>query len=142
MPDADLLGQVWLFRRASKESLEKLATFAFNKVYQAGEVIVEEGNAGNGIYMITSGKVEVIKDLASGSPRRIGVLDKGELFGEMALMDEQPRSATVRAIEETSCLGIDRSVFLAQILKDPNVAITMIQALAQRLREADKNFSE
>ena len=118
MADADLLGQVWLFYRASKESLEKLASFAFNKIYQAGEVIVEEGHAGNGIYMITSGKVEVIKDLASGSPRRIAVLDKGQLFGEMALMDEQPRSATVRAIEETSCLGIDRSVFLAQLQKD------------------------
>ncbi len=86
MSTADLLGEVWLFHNANKASLETLAAFAFNREYKAGDVIMEEGQTGNGMYMITEGKVEVLKgDLAS--PQRVAELGKGEVFGEMALLD-------------------------------------------------------
>ncbi len=139
MSTADLLGEVWLFHNANKASLEKLAAFAFNREYKAGDVIMEEGQTGNGMYMITEGKVEVLKgDLAS--PQRVAELGKGEVFGEMALLDELPRSASVRALEDTTCIGIDRFLFISQLQKDPAVAITMIQVLAERLREANENL--
>ena len=64
-------------------------------------------------------------------------LGKGEVFGEMALLDELPRSASVRAVTDTTCVGIDRFLFVTQLTKDPQVAITMIQVLARRLRETD-----
>ena len=140
MADADLLAGVWLFHRASEESLEKLAAFAFTKSYKPGEIVFEEGHTGNGLYVITSGKVEVIKGLNTGKEQRVAVLGEGEVFGEMALLDELPRSASVRTLEDTTCLGIDRWLFISQLLKDPQVAITMIQVLAQRLREADESI--
>ncbi len=142
MANADLLAGVWLFQNASQESLEQLAAFAFTKTYNTGDVVVEEGQTGNGVYIITEGKVEVVKGLTSANPQRIATLDQGEVFGEMALLDEQPRSASVRALETTTCVGIDRWLFISQVLKDPNVAITMMQVLAQRLRETGAAPSE
>ncbi len=139
---AEILAGVWLFQNASKESLEKLAAFAFNRTYKTGDVIVEEGQTGNGVYVIAEGKVEVIKGMGSASPQRVAVLDQGEVFGEMALLDELPRSASVRALEDTTCVGIDRWLFINQLMKDPQVAITMMQVLAQRLRETGATASE
>ena len=140
MADADLLSEVWLFRDASKESLEQLAAFAFNKSYAPGDVVFEEGQTGNGLYMITTGKVEIVKNMGAANEQQLAVLGSGEVFGEMALLEERPRSASVRVLEDTHCLGIDRFLFLTQLTKDPQVAITMIQVLAQRLREMDERL--
>ena len=76
MADADLLAEVWLFRDASKESLEQLAAFAFNKTYAPGDVVFEEGQTGNGLYMITSGKVEVIKNMGAGGLSGLPLADR------------------------------------------------------------------
>ena len=126
----------------SRESLDKLAAFSFSKSYAPGEVIIEEGRTGNGVYAITSGRVEVVKGLNSGNPRRLAVLGQGEVFGEMALLDEWPRSASVRTLEDTACIGIDRWLFLAQLRKEPEVAIAMLQVLVRRLRETDARLAE
>lgn len=140
MSTADHLASVWLFRNASRESLECLAAFAFQREFEAGDVIMREGQTGNGLYIITAGTVEVVKGLESPNPQRVATLGEGDVFGEMALLDELPRSASVRAIGPTACLGIDRFLFLTQIQKDPTVAITMLQVLARRLREMDENL--
>jgi CRP/FNR family cyclic AMP-dependent transcriptional regulator len=135
MADADLLEKVWLFHRLGRESLEKLAAFAFRKTYKSGDVIVEEGQTGNGLFVIDEGKVEVIRRLGSQRPERLAVLGAGDVFGEMALIDELPRSASVRAVDDTTCVGIDRFLFISQLYKDPELAITMLQVLARRLRD-------
>ena len=142
MSDSDILGQIWLFADMSRESLDKLAVFSFNKSYGPGEVIIEEGRTGNGVYAIASGQVEVVKDLNSENPLRLAVLGQGEVFGEMALLDDWPRSASVRTLENTTCVGIDRWLFLAQLRKEPEVAIAMLQVLARRLRETDARLTE
>ncbi len=141
MTTADLLAGVWLFRNTSRDSLEKLAAFAFHREFKAGDVIMREGQTGNGLYIITTGKVDVIKGLDCPTPRKVATLGVGDVFGEMALIDEMPRSASVQAVEDTSCLGIDRFLFLTQLQKDPSVAITMLEVLARRLREMDENLA-
>jgi CRP-like cAMP-binding protein len=135
--NADVLSGVWLFAGLDRERLEKLATFTFSKSYTPGDSIVEEGRTGNGLYVITSGRVEVVKAFNTERATRLAVLEAGEFFGEMALLTEWPRSATVRAIEPTACVGIDRWLFLEQLRKDAQLAIVMLQALAKRLRETD-----
>lgn len=142
MADSDILANVWLFSGMSKESLDKLASFTFTKSYKASDVIIEEGRTGNGLYVITSGKVEVIKGAQLETAKRLATLATGDFFGEMSLLDEWPRSATVRALEETSCLGIDRWLFLGQLRKDPQLAIVMLQAMARRLRETDARLAQ
>ena len=137
MSVGDVLSNIWLFAGMDKERLEKLATFTFSKHLSAGEVIFEEGQTGNGLYVIISGRVEVVQGMHSDKPRRLVTLNQGEFFGEMALLDDLPRSASVRALDDTTCVGIDRWLFPTQIRKDPQIAVTMLQTMARRLRETD-----
>ncbi len=137
MSDSEILANVWLFSGMDQERRERLATFTFTRSYKPDDIIVEEGRTGNGLYVITSGRVEVVKAFKTESARRIATLAKGDFFGEMALLAEWPRSATVRALEETTCVGIDRWLFLTQLRSDPELAIVMLQAMALRLRETD-----
>ena len=141
MSIADALSEVWLFSGVSKEHLEKLAAFTFSRDYKSGDMIVEEGRTGNGLYIIVSGQVEVVKALNTERATRLATLSKGEFFGEMALLGEFPRTATVRALTDVACVGVDRWLFLNQLGKDPQLAITMLQAMAGRLRTTDANLT-
>ncbi len=142
MSNADALAGVWLFSGVDRSHLEKLAVFTFTRSYKSGETIVEEGRTGNGLYIVMSGRVEVVKALNTERARHLATLGQGDFFGEMALLCEWPRSATVRAIEDTTCVGIDRWLFLSELGKDARLAIVMLQAMAQRLRDADARLTQ
>ena len=105
-------------------------------------MIVEEGRTGNGMYAIISGNVEAVKALGTEQERVLNRLGSGEVFGEMALLGEWPRTATVRALDEVECLGIDRWVFLTQLERHPQVGIRLLQVLAQKLRDSDERLVE
>ena len=92
--------------------------------------------------MIASGTVEVIKGLGTDQERVVATRGAGEVFGEMALLGEWPRTATVRALDDVKCLGIDRWVFLTQLERQPQVGVRMLQILAQRLRASDARLAE
>ena len=98
---------------------------------------MEEGHTGNGLYVVVSGKVEVVKGLGTEHQRILASRESGEVIGEMALLGEWPKTASVRALDEVECIGIDRWVFLSQLERHPQVGIRMLQVLAQRLRESD-----
>jgi CRP/FNR family cyclic AMP-dependent transcriptional regulator len=130
-----VLGSVQLFAGLEPESLSRLESFTFRKTFAPGELIVEEGRTGNGLYVVLSGEVEVIKGLEGGRPETLAKLGAGEPFGEMALLGEWPRMASVRATTDVECLGMDRWVFLAHLNREPGLAVKMLQILAQRLAE-------
>ena len=135
--EAELLSAVPLFAGLDPRSRRSIHAFAFRRTFAEGEVIVEESRTGNGLYIVMSGRVEVVRGLETGQPRTITTLGPGEPFGELALLGEWKRTATVRALEETVCLGIDRWVFLAHLKREPDLAIRMLQVLAQRLVDTD-----
>jgi CRP-like cAMP-binding protein len=141
MPDS-VLANVPLFSGLDKDSIESLESFTFRRKFTAGIVIVEEGRTGNGLYVVISGHVEVVKGLESGHPVSVATLGENEVFGEMALLGEWPRSASVRAIDEVECLGMDRWIFLAHLEREPQLAIKMLQMLAQRLIEAGEKLAD
>jgi nitrite reductase/ring-hydroxylating ferredoxin subunit len=136
------LASVPLFADLDQAAIERLEAFAFRKSFAAGEVIVEEDRTGNGLYIVLSGSVEVIKGLGGPRPQRVAVLREGEPFGEMALLGDWKRSASVRAIDAVECLGMDRWAFLAHLKNEPNLAIRMLQMLADRLAETNKRLLE
>jgi len=139
---SDALRNVWLFTGLDDSQLDALSAFTFNKNFKAGELVVEEGHTGNGLYVVVSGNVEVIKGLESDRPQVLNHLGAGDVFGEMALLGEWPRTATVRAVDDVECLGIDRWVFLAQLERQPQVGIKMLHILAQKLRDSDARLME
>ncbi len=139
---AEALRRVWLFSELGDDQLESISTFTFNKSFDPGELIVVEGQTGNGLYVILSGNVEVLKGDVRENPKVLAKRGPGDVFGEMALLGEWPRTATVRALDSVQCLGIDRWVFLSQLERQPQVTIKMLQILAQRLRDSDARFAE
>ena len=142
MSTLDVLRQVWLFSGLDEGQLDAVSNFTFKKSFSPGELIVEEGRTGNGLYAIISGNVEAVKALGTDQERTVNRLGSGEVFGEMALLGEWPRTATVRAIDEVECLGIDRWVFLTQLERHPKVGIRLLQILAQKLRDSDARLVE
>jgi CRP-like cAMP-binding protein len=139
---AEALRPVWLFSELSDDELESISSFTFDKSFDPGELIVEEGQTGNGLYVIVSGNVEVLKGDLAENPQLLAKRGVGDVFGEMALLGEWPRTASVRALDKVQCLGIDRWVFLSQLERQPKVTIRLLQILAQRLRDSDARFSE
>ncbi len=139
---AEVLRKVWLFSELTDDQLDSISSFTFEKEFSAGELIVEEGQTGNGLYVIVSGNVEVLKGDLNDNPQYLAKRGSGDVFGEMALLGEWPRTASVRALDTVMCLGIDRWVFLSQLEQQPKVTIRMLQILAQRLRDSDARFSE
>ena len=142
MSTVDVLRQVWLFAGLDEQQLDAVSSLTFQKTFGPGELIVEEGRTGNGLYAIISGNVEAVKALGTEQERTVNRLGTGEVFGEMALLGEWPRTATVRAIDEVECLGIDRWVFLTQLERHPQVGIKLLQVLAQKLRDSDARLVE
>jgi CRP-like cAMP-binding protein len=142
MTTAEVLTQVPLFAGLDSKAIEAIAGFAFTRTFEPGDLIVEEGRTGNGLFILVSGSAEVIKGLKGGQPRHLATLAAGEPIGEMALIGEWPRTASVRALEKTECLGLDRWIFLEHLSKEPMLAIRLLQILALRLAETAEKLAE
>ncbi len=109
----------------------------FAKIYAPGTVVFREGDTGDEMYIIQRGKVRVSKDF-SGKPHVIAVLDKGEFFGEMAIVSQLARTATVTAIDEVEALAFDRDGLLKMITRNPRIGLSIIDRLCRRLQAAHR----
>lgn len=101
--------------------------------YVDGEEIVREGEVGRCMYVIQSGRVEVVRG-ADGAVQQLALLGEGDFFGEMALFGEDERSATVRALGEARVLKVDKRTLLRRIQEDPLLALNLLEALSNRVR--------
>jgi CRP-like cAMP-binding protein len=109
-------------------------TGTLGKVYQDGEAIVRQGEVGDCMYVIQEGQVEVVV-MEDDKEVRLMVLDTGELFGEMAIVEREVRMATVRALGQARVLTIDQKNFLRRIHEDPSLAWRVVQTMSRRIRE-------
>lgn len=109
------------------------------KGYQAGEVIVRQGEVGNCMYVIQEGRVEVLQE-RDGRDVQLAVLDEGDFFGEMSLFESEVRSATVRATGTVRVLTVDKKTFLRRINEDPSLAFRIVEKLSRRLREMNERY--
>ena len=109
------------------------------KIYNSGEIIVRQGDVGECMYFIQSGKVEVIRE-SDGKEVKLAELGQGEFFGEMALFEKGVRSATVRPLGEVRVLSVDKRLFLRKIHEDPALAFRIMQKMSRRIRDLDKEL--
>jgi len=116
------------------------AADSLSQVYQTGDLIIRQGQTDDCMYFIKSGRVEVVQE-RNGTAVRLALLGTGELVGEMAILEQGPRSASIRALAETRVLALDRSAFLRQVHEDPSLAYRIMQKLAKRIRELDVEVS-
>ncbi len=122
----------------AEEDLDELAQAAVECAFPAGTVIFEEGELGDAVYVIVDGHVEVVKQLDDDSEHFLHIAGRGEIFGEMAILQEGTRSATVRATEPTTVLRIDQASFLTVLGRNPSLGVRMLVRLTNRLRDSDQ----
>ncbi|HZW35901.1 MAG: cyclic nucleotide-binding domain-containing protein, partial [Deltaproteobacteria bacterium] len=132
----------WPVRIRRRDRRDKMAfgdTGSLGKVYLAGEVIVRQGEVGDCMFVIQSGKVEVIQE-SQGKEVRLAELGEGDFFGEMALFEKDVRSATVRPLGEVRLLTVDKKMFLRKIHEDPSLAFRIMQKMSHRIRELNNEL--
>ena len=126
---AATLADVPLFSGLSPRDLERLARVMKERTWNEGEVVVEEGKGGVGFWVVESGSAEI-----TIGGERVGDLGPGDHFGEIALLDEGPRSATVTATTALRCHGIVAWEFAPFVREHPDVAWALLQSLAAMVR--------
>jgi CRP/FNR family transcriptional regulator, cyclic AMP receptor protein len=110
------------------------------KLYFDKEIIFREGSTGDEMYVIQKGNVKITKNTDLGNVT-IATLKNGEIFGEMALFDKLPRSATAIAHGETRILSVDKKKFFATISRDPTLVFKMLESMSNRIRRLNEELS-
>jgi CRP/FNR family cyclic AMP-dependent transcriptional regulator len=133
---AEFLHRVPLFCGLNKRQLERLAAKFVSRDYPAGQAIVTQGKGGEGFFIIESGGAEVIRERADGEKVVVNTFGPTDFFGELALLDDGLRTASVVTTEATQCLVLTRWHFMGVLREDTDMAITILEELAKRFRRA------
>ncbi len=134
----DILKHVDLFRGLEKKDLQALAASCQERKYSAGTTLLKQGDTGVGLYIITSGKVRITQAVhPDKAEEELRIEGPGGVLGEMALLDDLPRSATVTAIEDVTALILPVWDFRATIQSHPDIALKLLAVLSRRLRKAE-----
>ena len=104
------------------------------KVYQDRELIIRQGEVGNCMYVIQSGQVEIFRE-EDGQEVRLRVAGANEFFGEMAIVEKDVRSASVRALGRATVMTIDKRTFLRRVHEDPSLAYRIMESMSRRIRQ-------
>lgn len=131
-----LLKQVYLFKHLDEPVLNAIATQARDVTFKKNAIVMTEGDVGESMYVIRSGSVKVFVSDAEGKELILYHQDAGAVVGDIALLDDDPRSASVTAMEVTTALMINKPSFLQLLREHPDLSIGVIRSLTQRLREA------
>jgi|WetSurMetagenome_2_1015567.scaffolds.fasta_scaffold435700_1 CRP/FNR family transcriptional regulator, cyclic AMP receptor protein len=133
----ELLRKVPLLADLPEAQLGDLASYLKEKHFRRGEYIIYEGDEGNELFIIIEGLVKITKLNEDGREKILATLGEGEFFGELALVDGAPRSATVQAKSACIMYSLARNEFLNLLRQAPEVCLSIITVLARRLREAN-----
>jgi CRP/FNR family transcriptional regulator, cyclic AMP receptor protein len=131
-----MLQNVPIFSGLPKKELKTMAHSFVQRTYSAGVIIEAEGEKGVSFYLIIEGSVNVRK-----GTKIIAQLSRGQFFGELSILDKQPRSATIETIEPTKCLIMTAWVWSGFLETQPKLAVPVMRELARRLRETDQKLS-
>jgi CRP/FNR family transcriptional regulator len=111
------------------------------KEYKAGEVIFQQGDTGNCMYVIQKGEVEALA-VSDGRELRLRTMGPNEFFGEMALFEKEVRTATIRATKPTHILTVDKKNFLGGIHEDPSLSFRIVETMSHRIRDLTNRLAK
>jgi len=109
--------------------------------YATGDIVFSEGDLGTEMYVVHQGRIEILRTMAN-ERRQIATLEKGDFFGEMSLLEELPRNATARALEETKLIEINGALFDRMLRRNPEIAVRIMRKLSRRVRQTDEYLSQ
>ena len=137
------LKRVPIFSGVSDESLRKIAAITTERYYNKKNIIFHEGDYGDTLYIIKSGRIKIAKVSIDGREKTLTILQTGDFFGEMAIFDNLPRSATAEAIDhDIKLLSISKSDFERLIHENPTIALMIMRDLTRRIRQVNQQVED
>jgi CRP-like cAMP-binding protein len=143
-PSADVeevLAPIPMFRTLSPRQRSRLAERMTRRRYGAGDVIVRQGATSMSFYVVVSGSVRIVRHIEAGYGIDIADEGKGSFFGEMGVIDDLPRAATVIALEPTECALLAKWDFQKELHQDPGIALALVSILNARIRHLEERLS-
>ena len=136
MDHAEIIARISLFSMLKKRDIKRIAKRAQLHSYKKGDVIIREGERDGRVFILIEGKVKVIIGMGTAKEKKVGMFGPDNYFGEMAVLDDYVRTASIVAVRDTHALSLDHWNIRDKIAKYPSIAIELIQTLSRRLREA------
>jgi CRP-like cAMP-binding protein len=141
-PDtAELLGRVPVFEELAPEDLGRVADVAVPRSFGAGDVVFREGDDSDTCYVVRGGHARAIREHPDGRQITLATFGPGDIFGELAMFDDERRSATVEAIDELEVLGIPGADMRRLLTRHPDIAVKLVISLGRRLRAANERLA-
>jgi CRP-like cAMP-binding protein len=134
------LHTVPMFQGLNERQMTRLAKRFKERTYTQGETIVTQGTLGIGLFIVESGKVDVVREFGDGSKSVVNQLGPTDFFGELSLLDDSPRTASVVATEPTKCIVLTQLDFMSALQEDAEISIVMLKELAKRFRRYMENL--
>jgi CRP-like cAMP-binding protein len=131
---AQLLAKVPMFEHLAEEELEHLSSLLHARRYPRGEVIFHQGDVGTALFIIRKGQVAIRLSSLDGKEVTLAMLERGDFFGELALLDGEPRSTDAVAREETELLSLQRESFHRYLASSPQVALGLLASMSRLVR--------
>ena len=134
----DLLAKVPVFSGFASRELEALVPAARAEQWKPRQEVFHKGDPGSQLYVVVTGRLKALTTSMDGDDVVFNIIGPGEVFGEIALLSEGPRTATIRAIDKCELLVLDRRDFLSFLKKTPDAAVRMLSVLAERIKRASE----
>jgi len=123
-----------LFRGLSAATIQQISALAVRRSYQEGEIVFTQGDPGDALYGVVTGRIRISASTRDGKEMFLNIMEPGDTFGEIALLDGNPRTATASATASSELMIIARAQFLVLLQREPMLAIHLLQLLCQRIR--------
>jgi CRP-like cAMP-binding protein len=137
----ELLARVPVFSTLEREDLGRIADLAVPRAFEPGQVVFREGDASDTCYIVRSGRARAVREHSGGRTITLATFGPGDIFGELALFEDERRSATVEAIEPTSVVAVLGPDMRRLMVEHPGISARLVIALGRRLRETNERLS-
>ena len=138
---AELLSRIPVFAELGADDLDRVAQVAVPRAFEGQEVIFREGDDSDTCYVVRSGHARAVRQHSDGRMITLARFGPGDIFGELAMFDDERRSATVEALDELSTVAIPGSAMRTLLSRHPEIAVKLVIALGRRLRAANERLS-
>lgn len=138
----ELLGRVPVFSTLEHDDLGRIAGLAVPRTFEPGQVVFREGDASDTCYIVRSGRARAVREHSDGRTITLATFGPGDIFGELAMFEDELRSATVEAVQRTSVVAVLGPDMRRLMVEHPEIAIRLVVALGRRLRETNDRLAK
>jgi CRP-like cAMP-binding protein len=138
----ELLGRVPVFSTLEQDDLERIAQLAVPRSFEPGQIVFREGDASDTCYIVRSGRARAIREHGDGRTITLATFGPGDIFGELAMFEDELRSATVEAVQHTSVVAVLGPDMRRLMVEHPEISMRLVVALGRRLRETNDRLAK